>query len=78
MKVAVVGSRSIANADLRRYIPPDATLIISGGAVGVAFALWGALMVPAVMIGALQLVWCLYLYLRAKHTFKHKKDTGNS
>ncbi|MBQ1205665.1 MAG: DUF2493 domain-containing protein [Clostridia bacterium] len=35
MKVAVIGSRSIASADLKRYIPPDATVIISGGAVGV-------------------------------------------
>ena len=35
MKVAVVGSRSITEADLDRYIPPDADLIISGGAVGV-------------------------------------------
>lgn len=35
MKVAVVGSRSISSADISRYIPPDATLIISGGAVGV-------------------------------------------
>ena len=35
MKVAVVGSRSIDNADISRYIPPDTDLIISGGAVGV-------------------------------------------
>lgn len=35
MKVAVVGSRGITDADISRYIPPDATLIISGGAVGV-------------------------------------------
>ena len=35
MKVAVVGSRSIQSADLKRYIPPDTTLIISGGASGV-------------------------------------------
>lgn len=35
MKVAVVGSRSITNADISRYIPPDADLIISGGAIGV-------------------------------------------
>jgi len=35
MKVAVVGSRSIGEADISRYIPPDADLIISGGAVGV-------------------------------------------
>lgn len=35
MKVAIVGSRSITNADISRRIPPDATLIISGGAVGV-------------------------------------------
>ncbi len=35
MKVAVVGSRSILNAEIDRFIPPDATLIISGGAVGI-------------------------------------------
>ncbi|MBO5870581.1 MAG: DUF2493 domain-containing protein [Clostridia bacterium] len=35
MKVAVIGSRSIRNADIGKRIPPDTTLIISGGAVGV-------------------------------------------
>ena len=35
MKVAIIGSRSIDNADIGRHIPPDTTLIISGGAVGV-------------------------------------------
>ena len=35
MKVAVIGSRSITDFDISRYIPPDVTLIISGGAVGV-------------------------------------------
>lgn len=35
MKVAVIGSRSITDADISRYIPPDASLIISGGAIGV-------------------------------------------
>ena len=35
MKVAVIGSRTVESADLKRYIPPDATVIISGGAVGV-------------------------------------------
>lgn len=35
MKVAVVGSRSLTNADISKYIPPDAELIISGGAVGI-------------------------------------------
>lgn len=35
MKVAVVGSRSITQAEIDRLIPPDATLIISGGAAGV-------------------------------------------
>ncbi len=35
MKVAVIGSRGITNIDIGRYIPPDATLIISGGAIGV-------------------------------------------
>ena len=35
MKVAVIGSRSITNFDISRYIPPDTELIISGGAAGV-------------------------------------------
>ena len=35
MKVAIVGSRSIGEADISRFIPPDTDLIISGGAVGV-------------------------------------------
>ncbi len=35
MKVAVVGSRTIKNADISQYIPKDATHIITGGAVGV-------------------------------------------
>ncbi|MBR6562911.1 MAG: hypothetical protein IKK70_03120 [Clostridia bacterium] len=35
MKVAIIGSRGITNADIGKYIPPDTTLIISGGARGV-------------------------------------------
>ena len=35
MKVAVIGSRSIFDCDIDRFIPPDADLIISGGADGV-------------------------------------------
>ena len=35
MRVAVVGSRGIEQFDLKRVIPPDTTLIISGGATGV-------------------------------------------
>lgn len=35
MKVAVVGSRSLTNIDISKHIPPDAELIISGGAVGI-------------------------------------------
>lgn len=35
MKVAIIGSRSINNADVGKRIPPDTTLIISGGAVGI-------------------------------------------
>lgn len=35
MKVAIVGSRSINDVDIKKHIPPDTTLIISGGAVGV-------------------------------------------
>lgn len=33
--VAVIGSRSIRQADLARYLPPEATMLVSGGAVGV-------------------------------------------
>ncbi len=35
MKVAIIGSRGITDADIAKYIPPDADLIISGGAKGV-------------------------------------------
>ncbi len=35
MKVAIIGSRGITDADLSKYIPPEADLIISGGARGV-------------------------------------------
>lgn len=35
MKVAVIGSRSIGDIDIQRFIPPEATLIISGGANGI-------------------------------------------
>lgn len=35
MKVAIIGSRSIVSADISKYIPRDADLIISGGAVGI-------------------------------------------
>ena len=35
MKVAVVGSRSLTDTDINKFIPPDAELIISGGAIGV-------------------------------------------
>lgn len=34
-KVAVVGSRGITRADLSKYVPEDATVILSGGARGV-------------------------------------------
>ena len=35
MKVAVVGSRKLTVKDLGRYLPPDTTEIISGGARGI-------------------------------------------
>lgn len=35
MKVLIVGSRSIQNFDLSHYVPPDTSLVISGGAKGV-------------------------------------------
>ncbi len=35
MRLAVVGSRTLKNIDLCRYIPPEANEIISGGAAGV-------------------------------------------
>lgn len=33
--VAVIGSRSIRQADLARYLPAETTMLVSGGAVGV-------------------------------------------
>ncbi len=35
MKVAVIGSRGLAIDDLGKYLPPDTTEIVSGGARGV-------------------------------------------
>ena len=35
MKILIAGSRSINDFDLTKYVPEEATLIISGGAVGV-------------------------------------------
>ena len=35
MKVAVVGSRGLCIRDLGRYLPPDTSEIVSGGAAGV-------------------------------------------
>ncbi len=34
MKVAIVGSRSLT-ADIGKFVPPDTTLLISGGARGI-------------------------------------------
>ncbi len=34
MKVAIIGSRGITNVDMKKYIPPNTTEIISGGARG--------------------------------------------
>ena len=35
MKVAIIGSRSLIITDLGKYIPPETTEIVSGGAIGV-------------------------------------------
>ena len=35
MKVAVIGSRGLTVKDLGKYLPPDTTEIISGGALGI-------------------------------------------
>ena len=35
MKIAVIGSRGITVDDLGRYLPPDTTELVSGGAKGV-------------------------------------------
>lgn len=35
MKVAVIGSRTLTVPDLGKYLPPDTTEIVSGGAKGV-------------------------------------------
>jgi len=36
MKVAVIGSRGLAAANLEKYLPPGTTEIVSGGAKGVS------------------------------------------
>lgn len=35
MKLAIVGSRGLINIDISAHIPPDVTMIISGGARGI-------------------------------------------
>ena len=35
MKVAVIGSRSLTVPNLEKYLPPETTEIVSGGAIGV-------------------------------------------
>ena len=35
MKVAIIGSRGIEKIDLEKYLPPETTEIVSGGAKGV-------------------------------------------
>ncbi len=35
MKIAIIGSRSINNIDISKYIPDDTDMIISGGAYGI-------------------------------------------
>lgn len=35
MKVAIVGSRSLINVEISKYIPENVTEIISGGAIGI-------------------------------------------
>ena len=35
MKVAIIGSRSLINVEISKYIPENVTEIISGGAIGI-------------------------------------------
>lgn len=35
MKIAIIGSRSLINVEISKYIPENVTEIISGGAVGI-------------------------------------------
>jgi len=35
LKIAVIGSRNLKNVSLDRYLPPDCTEIVSGGAKGI-------------------------------------------
>ena len=35
MKLAIIGSRSLTNVDIRKYLPEGVTEIVSGGAKGV-------------------------------------------
>lgn len=50
--------------------------MLAGAAVAVLFALTGSLSIPSVALATLQVAWCIYLYLRTRHSFKHKKGKG--
>lgn len=51
--------------------------MLAGTVVAVMFAVTGSLSVPMIAFGALQLVWCGYLYLRTHYIFKDKNAKDN-
>ena len=51
--------------------------MLAGTIVAVMFAVTGSLSVPMLAFGALQLVWCGYLYLRTHYIFKDKNAKDN-
>lgn len=52
--------------------------MLLGAGLSAAFAVTGTLTIPVVVLAAIQLAWCVYLYLRTAHTFgDKKKKKGN-
>lgn len=69
----------------KRYTKHHATIasteliaMLLGAGLSAVFAVTGTLTIPVPVLGAVQLAWCIYIYLRTMHTFGgKKKNKGN-
>ena len=67
----------------KRYTAFQATMslselisMITGAIFAVTFAVTGSFGMPVIALGALQIAWCIYLYLRTAYSFHTKKSKG--
>jgi len=52
--------------------------MLSGAVIAVLFAITGSLSIPVTALASLELLWCLYLFIRTSITFrKSKTEKGN-